>query len=402
MRPDELDPLPPGTRLVHIGHPKSGSTALQAALVRERAQLRELGVLYPGSGLRSAEAGWAALGIGSPVGRRPPRIKAWHALTNEVAAAAQDRVCISNEDFARADRAAVRTIVEGLGGDRVHVVLVARRLDRQLPSQWQERVKASRAIPFRRWITKVLDDETGWFEANNPWLTDLGGLIGRWVDVVGPDRFTLVVGDERDHTVTPRTFERLLDLPSGMLVSEPTRDNRSLSFNEVELVRRLNQQLAPTELPDELYRQLVQRGMVGSIKSSPPRADDVAIPQIPESARARVVELSAQRVGQIQESGVRVVGDPSNLLVPELPPDDITPPPHEISIEVAARAISGILAAVEQREARTQRIAERKARAAEQAVVREPPSPATVLADAGGRELVRELGSRLRARVTRS
>ena len=59
--------LPTGTRLVHIGHPKSGSTAIQAALARERARLPEHGVVYPGRDLRSARAGWAVLGIGPPI-----------------------------------------------------------------------------------------------------------------------------------------------------------------------------------------------------------------------------------------------------------------------------------------------------------------------------------------------
>src|SRR6478609_10604574 len=57
--PHTVPLLPAGTRLIHIGHPKSGSTALQVAFARERTGLAEHGVVYPGRGHRAAEAGWA-------------------------------------------------------------------------------------------------------------------------------------------------------------------------------------------------------------------------------------------------------------------------------------------------------------------------------------------------------
>src|SRR5690625_1076722 len=42
--------LPPGTRALYIGPPKSGTTALQAAASAARDELYTHGVVYPGSG----------------------------------------------------------------------------------------------------------------------------------------------------------------------------------------------------------------------------------------------------------------------------------------------------------------------------------------------------------------
>ena len=115
-------------------------------------------------------------------------MKHWKQLVREVADAGDQRVCVSNEDFGRATprRSAAG---RGLGGDGVHVVAVARRLDRYLPSQWQERVKAGDRRSYDDWLRVVLDttdDEFAW-DRKNVWFShDIGDLVARWVaDVVG-------------------------------------------------------------------------------------------------------------------------------------------------------------------------------------------------------------------------
>src|SRR5688572_11528593 len=133
--------LPEGTRLIHIGPHKTGSTAVQTTLHTARPMLAAHGVHYAGKGVRSRKAGWSIGLAGRPAGSEQPPERHWKRFSREVRNAGAVRVCISNEDFGRADDAQRRRIIEDLGGDRAHVVAVARRLDSYLPSQWQERVK---------------------------------------------------------------------------------------------------------------------------------------------------------------------------------------------------------------------------------------------------------------------
>ena len=134
--------LPEGSLLLHIGPPKTGSTAIQMALHSSRTALAEHGVLYPGTRMRARSAAAAVLGSGMPVGRDKPKIERWHGLVAEIRQTDLPRICLSHESFSRADDAAVGRILDGLGAERTHVVYVARRLDKVLPSHWQERVKA--------------------------------------------------------------------------------------------------------------------------------------------------------------------------------------------------------------------------------------------------------------------
>ena len=128
-------PIPAGGVLVHVGPFKTGTTAIQGALQDARERLPDHGVLYPGNARRIARPGWAVLGR-KQRGRDPVPIEEWEELAAEVRAASDHRVCISTEDFGSASPEQAARIVGDLGGDRVHVVAVARRLDKLLPSQW--------------------------------------------------------------------------------------------------------------------------------------------------------------------------------------------------------------------------------------------------------------------------
>ena len=185
MSPESDLLLPAGARLIHIGPHKTGSTAIQVGLQAAADELVQHGVHYAtGPRHRPDKAGWA-LGIrGRPAGSERPPMKFWNRLVADVARHPDERVCISNEDFGRARPEEIRTLVADLGGADAHVVAVARRFDRYLPSQWQERVKAGDRRGYDEWLRTVLDtsDEFDW-DRRNVWFShDTAALVGRWVE----------------------------------------------------------------------------------------------------------------------------------------------------------------------------------------------------------------------------
>ena len=130
--------LEPGTRLLHIGPHKTGTTAIQGALHLARERLAAEGVVYPGRGRQPL---WPILAVtGQPALRGGPRpeISYWDNLVREIRAAGDQRVVLSSEFFAEADDATARRVIADLGGARVHVVVTLRSLTRILPSQWQQ------------------------------------------------------------------------------------------------------------------------------------------------------------------------------------------------------------------------------------------------------------------------
>jgi hypothetical protein len=356
--------VPEGARLVHIGPQKTGSTAIQNALHDAKDRLAELGVHYAaGAGVRDRRAGWA-LGLpGQHKWATAPSIVHWERLVNEVAGADLPRVCVSNEDFGRAQPEQVRKIVDDLGGDQVHVVAVARRLDTYLPSQWQERIKAGERIGWRPWLRVVLGpDETKWNHRNVWQSHDTAALVDRWTSVVSPERFTLVIADETDRARLPRTFEELLGLPGGTLELQAGKEYRSLSWAEVELVRALNRRFFQEGRSDVDRHQLIRAGLVRELYANPVETTGPRTPPIPRWALEQLRELSRKRVEAIRSLDVRVVGDPVRLLVPDGPPAQPVPISElGLSVEDAAAAVWGVVEAAYAREARAAEARDRAA-----------------------------------------
>lgn len=340
--------LPPGSRLVHIGPHKTGSTAIQSALHEVRDELAAYGVHYAGQGRRPRRAGWA-LGLGGrPAGAEQPPEHLWTQLVEEVRGSTAPRVCISNEDFGRAKKTQVARIVADFG-PQVHVVAVARRLDRYLPSQWQERVKAGDTRPYDDWLRDVFaEDDDAWsWGRRNVWFShDLSRLVPRWVDVVGAEAFTLIVLDESDRTQLPHTFERLLGLPDGLLKPVPDRSNRSLSWAETEFFREVNQAAARRDWSPGERRRWARHPIIEGLAAAG-RAPGPSGPPLPAWAAERVRELSIERVEQIRTLGVRVVGDPALMLMPEQPPAEVAEPPPLPTATVAELLVKAVAEARE-------------------------------------------------------
>lgn len=399
--------LPPGTRLLHLGPQKTGTTSLQAVMHRIRAELRRHGVVYPGKGTRPREGVWAALGLEVPGVPGPHQIAGWHHLVEEVRQAGDLRVCVSTEDFAKADDAGAAKVVRELGDGRAHVVAAARRLDRLLPSQWQQRVKMrATTLDYETWLERVLGTDRSDPARQNLWIPhDVGNLAERWVRALDGDaeRFTLVVADESDPGLLLRTFERMLALPFGMLsaVAEQTR-NASLGIGRIEAIRRLSIAFEDNDWPREVtpLTSRVRVRVTNALKADAPWPGEAGLPALPGWAADRVAELSEQRAATVASLGVRVVGHPDHLRTPELSPtgSDSTGP-IMVSAELAARvaevAIDATLAHTDDVRARQDRQVQRLRRRVTRLRGRSQPDLSAV----SGRQLLRELVNRLRKRL---
>lgn len=345
--------IPEGARLVHIGPHKTGSTAIQVAFQTAGDRLAEHGVAYVTvGGYRPRKAGWA-LGLrGRPSGTEPPPIRQWEKFVAAVAAADAPRVCVSNEDFGRATRPLAARLVEDLGGERVHVVSVVRRLDRYLPSQWQERVKAGEERTYDEWLRVVLDTEDAehdW-DRRNVWFShDVRALVERWLTVVAPERYTLVIGDEDDHSVVPHAFETLLGLPEGFVVPDPGRSNRGLSWAETELLRTVNKLLDDRGIERSHRRRLLTVGVLREMQARPTPPGPKS-PPLPDWAAEPVRDLGDRRVEDLHalgERGVHVIGDPGLVRMPGDVETASSPfPAPAIDLRTAAENLASALTAI--------------------------------------------------------
>jgi hypothetical protein len=373
--------LPAGSFLLHVGPQKTGSTAIQLAMHHAREDLERRGVHVVGSRAMEREAGRAVLGVRVGVGKRPPRPEMWQHVVDDIRASTAPLLCLSNEDFGRADDAAVDRILDATGAERTHVVLVVRRLDRLLPSHWQERVKARSTLSYDDYLRDVLaPDPEGWHSRLLWDPLDIRAVADRWTRrLADRGRFVVVVADEDDRTVTTRAFETLLGLPQGLLVAPPDPANRSLGFTEAEAIRRLNQVTREEDWSREEYRNLVQLGVVKALKRRPAAPGD-RLTGVPAWAFDRVAELADKQIEAIAGAGVRVLGDPESLRVRDRAQPAATPPDVEqVSLEVVADVGSGLRAGA--------------------ARIRPPADVRAQRDNLGGRQLLQLLARRTAARL---
>lgn len=338
--PDRLL-LPPDARLLHVGPHKTGTTALQSAFHHHRLALAAHGVHYAGQGQQPAEAAIAVTG-GSPLrGEAHAGIDAWHRLVAELRAAGSRRVFLSSEFFANADAETAHRIARETG--TTHLLVTLRPLWQITPSQWQQYVQNGNRAPFVRWLDKLLNQPP--YDRPSPsfWRRhDHGALVERWAATVGPDRVTVVVVDDRDRPALMRAVEQMLGLSRGTLVPQEDRTNRSLTWPEAELVRRLNRRFVREGWSEESYAALVRRGVVRAMKAAAPYAGSSRI-TLPDWAHAPLEQVAHESVETIRSCGVRVVGDLSLLLSPV--PDGEAGDGARIDPETVARAITGIVEA---------------------------------------------------------
>ncbi|MFE7277391.1 hypothetical protein [Streptomyces sp. NPDC057623] len=346
-----ITPLPTGTRLLHIGPHKTGTTAIQGALFAARDEMARHGVAWPAPTRHPMEAVLAACARTGMLGDTAPTERHWERLVEQVRATGRRTSVISSEFFADAsDDEVAGRIVEQLGGDRVHVLVTLRPLARIMPSQWQQYVQNGLRMGYEDWLEHLLRKPP--YDKPNPsfWHRHRHDrLVERWARVVGPERVTVVVVDDRDREGLMRTFEALLGLPARLLGFVPDAANRSLTLAETEMLRNLNKEFRANELPAELYSQLVRNGAVMHMKNTcTPGPGDVKI-STPQWAVEAAAGIGAEAAERIEGMGVRVIGDMHLLSAVQLAavqkPATSTAPEPRIAPECAAQALYGALAA---------------------------------------------------------
>lgn len=333
--------VPVGARLVHIGLHKTGTTAVQGALHASRTELPRYGTTVAH---RERHPMRAVLGLtGEPgmkgVGRQDPG--EWERLVSAVEAARTDRVIVSSEFFADADDTAIRQAVSDLGGPAVHIAVTLRPLSKILPSQWQQAVQNDQSAGYEDWLDTIFNAPARKHPYRRFWVRHRHGrLVERWAGAVGADRVTVIVPEESDHDMLLRAFEDLLALPRGLLRLRPDQANRSLTWDEVELVRRCNEAFAAVRLPPAAYHTCFRQGAVKRMKAGRVPGPHESAIVTPDGALDRARELGEETARQVAELGVRVVGDLNRLA--ERPAGGPVPePPDAVPAEAAVEAIVG-------------------------------------------------------------
>jgi hypothetical protein len=330
---------------LHVGTPKSGTSYLQDKLALNRALLEQQGMDYLHT--RTGNHFEPALDLIAErwAGEEKNARGQWDALALE-ARKARRHVLVSHEILAAAEPESVARALGSFPGHEVHVVITARDLGRQVPAEWQERVKHRGRRDYDEFLRALQKnyrrtDWTMWF-----WrVQHLPRIVETWGADLPPERVHLVTvpphGAPRD--LLWKRFGGVLGLDPRAAYAESETVNASLGGAEVTLLRRLNIELAERKLPRDTYVGWVRETIVKEVLAKRPGKLPVTVPP---AGRPAIEAITADWLGFLRSSGVDVVGDLDDLLPvwpadePWCDPDDADP---AVVAEAAIQALAHVL-----------------------------------------------------------
>ena len=340
--------LPDGTRLLHIGPHKTGTTSVQRAFWDSRDALPEHGVQWIGGSAHPMAAAMAAAGLRLATSQRGAGDRRWEELAAATRESSARMTVLSSEFFSDASPERIERIVESLGAERTRVVITLRPITRILASQWQQYMQNQPLTryagnpDYEGWLDRILNDPGQQEVTPSFWRRHRHDhLVETWAGIVGAERMVVVVVDDARPRDVLTSFEHLTGLPVGLLQPREASANRSLSLPEVTMLRAFNTAWVEREWSTADYTRYVRFGAVRHLMERAPTPDEQPI-RTPQWAVERANEVGAEMVANIARTGVRVDGDLALLASAEPRSVGANPVVRRVPIDAAARLAAGV------------------------------------------------------------
>ena len=219
---------------LHIGRPKTGSTALQHFLMKNRTQLLQQGCLYPLTGSFQLSSHQFAYAYSEQLreGAGIPPISGetlWRQLAQEVEAESPRTVLLSSENFWFIDPTQLPASLEE--SYQVKVIAHIRRQDNVICSSFCEEVK-------REQISLDADVENYALHPPRLDLLDYAEILRAWAKRFGAQNLNVRVYEHVSITGISADLCSLLDVNIRELSVEESRVNPSLPYDVLSLISR--------------------------------------------------------------------------------------------------------------------------------------------------------------------
>jgi hypothetical protein len=331
---------------LHVGSPKTGTTYIQDRLALNRAHLARHDVRYP-IGARG-DMFHAALDLTErPWGGMLSDAKGeWDALVKRTRRA-DGRVVVSHEILAGATGEQVERAVTSLAPAEIHVVLTARDIARQVPAEWQERLKHQGRVRYGKFVRRIQKPRSA--IGRSFWqVQGVVQVLERWSRQLPPDRVHVVTVPQpgAPHGELWRRFCRAVDVDPAWAPLDSVRRNPSIGAPESAMLRQLNDRLRRTQLEHADYRTLVRHLIVHETLATGPVEQRITLP--PDCHDWAEETFDSWREW-IVGSGVDVVGDVEDLRPARPAPDAVWhDPDRPRPREVADAALDALVTMVEE------------------------------------------------------
>jgi hypothetical protein len=257
---------------LHIGWHKTGTTAIQKMLLRNRSLLRErLDMGYPAAGLYKASHHFPAWALQQPLRARllkelgctaSPEAM-FREMLEESSRQGLKSIVISSEEFAPIHRYDIDRIAKSFAGHRVIVVAYVRRQDDYVESVYNQMVKFWRSRYTRDFGTFL----EGHLKSDR---LEYDRYFRQWANAFGRDNLQVRIYDRRRF----RSQDARLDFCDAIgldekgLVLEEGAVNESLDFDSVCFLARFNTVPLSEAQHQEVVKALRERAAANPCASS--------------------------------------------------------------------------------------------------------------------------------------
>ena len=333
--------------IIHPGFHKTGTTAIQASLTTKRAELLAKGILYPWPGLSAHHrAAWALSGRSwgwKNRGGTTTDIERWNSIAKEYVN--HKGVAILSSEFLTElsvellEKIKKDTQAKGSEKTDIQVVFTLRPLAKLLASTYQQYLKVGIKSNYETWLHSIFDDGAKGKHFQNFWRRNRHAeVMARWAQVFGPENVTVIVVDETKPDFLYESFNNLLGLEKDFLVASEDRGiNRSLTFPEISLLLKINQEYPLTREWQD-YLAFIRSGAIKHLTDKVPANPEDQKLLTPEWAVTKAKEITAESIQQIKDLGINVVG-PLDEMVNATVPTGSNEPVDSISLESAAEML---------------------------------------------------------------
>lgn len=300
----------PKTLYIHAGFPKSGTTALQAALRENQDLLLSEGIYYPGStgnahhrlvaGLVNRRVGW---------GKVRNNLDQWNGFVENLSTFDAPRVLISSEFLTAAKYEEIKKIKSSFSDCNIKIIFTLRPLADMVPSYYQQSLKKGSVLTFLEWINSKFFLPSGNLH-ENPKLLNHPRVLKNWVKVFESENVYLLISDSSDKDLLYQNFAKALDIPD-LPPAKNARFNRSLTVRESEILRLINVSVKDKwDWPS--YNRIVRERFVKRLTNTPSTKSE-SRHSIPVFMIDHIEKVAKQAIVEIEKLGLVVYGDLNSI-----------------------------------------------------------------------------------------
>ena len=303
--------------ILHVGFHKSGTTALQESFFVQRDELLTQGILYPTTGKKAHHrAVWGLAGKRwgwKDNGGETTPYSTWARMAKLINSSKAQSVVLSSEFFSELSKERIFQIKQAVATREVKVLFTLRPLAKLLGSSYQQYLKYGLKEDYSSWLHSVLD-EPGVSKINPTfWKRHMHGkVISAWAEVFGAANVSVIVVDEQKPELLFESINDYLGLPAGLLKSQSSGSNRSLSLEEITLLLELNRGFPKSRQWSE-YLTFIRNGYVRQLTDHVPIKQGAAKLPTPSWAVDKANSLATESKNTITALGVQVIGDLQSL-----------------------------------------------------------------------------------------